>query len=169
MVSAKRIAQCADGSFLVGSPLSCPALAENRHPAAHSAFTLIELLVVISIIAVLAAMLLPTLAKGKSEAQSAVCKNHLQQMGLSMQMYVIDNKAYPFYENYDSNQFPSMIWENALHLYYPLAWTNRAFHCPAYTGGIISTLGSYGYNAWGVAEDFFRGLGVTTSSRSRPT
>ena len=54
-------------------------------------FTLIELLVVIGIIAILAALLLPVLGKGKEEAQSVSCLNNTHQLMLADLMYADDN------------------------------------------------------------------------------
>lgn len=55
------------------------------------AFTLVELLVVIAVIAILAALLFPSLARGKEKAKSSACISNLKQLQICWQMYAGDN------------------------------------------------------------------------------
>ena len=108
------------------SPLPAPRRPARNQPG----FTLIELLVVIAIIALLMAILLPTLSRVRKQAQAVACQSNLRQWGTLMATYASENDG--LLPAWDGRDRPESSWG-----YWGWGW------------------GGYGWGGWGSGpEDY---------------
>jgi len=128
---------------------------------------LIELLVVIAIVAILAALVLPALARAKEQGRRTACRNNLRQIGIATRLYVDDHETYPYYlRSSDWSPSPGTI-DVLLLPYAKYCWTNALWRCPSYKWvqtysydyrgidwdpAIPGYIGSYAYNVAGTGD-----------------
>ena len=136
-------------------------------PDKHArAFTLTDLLVVIATLAILAAVMLPALAKSGDGGSRTVCLNNLRQLGTALNMYVAEHQDYLPWPNWGNNNYPCPVgWlyspnpntPNDLYSATPASWsTNRVdnlktgvywqyiqnpdvFICPVFAANVVGT------------------------------
>jgi prepilin-type N-terminal cleavage/methylation domain-containing protein/prepilin-type processing-associated H-X9-DG protein len=92
------------------------------HGAYRKGFTLIELMVVIALIAILAAMLLPSLSAGKGQARRIECLSSLRQLNLALTMYADDSE-----DQYPPRTEAEFSWIYRLEPYYQ---DQKVLRCP---------------------------------------
>lgn len=106
----------------------------------RNGFTLVELLVVVGILAVLAGLLLPVLARARAEGRAAACKSNLGQLGKAMQLYAGEHQSmYPRLAVKPSAAPTEARLCDALA---PYAQDARVFRCPADHLALYETEGS---------------------------
>ncbi len=125
----------------------------------NKGFTLIELLVVIAIIALLMALLMPSLQRAKKQARGVLCQSNLRQWGLYFSLYADDNGG-RFHRGWNAGPYYNDSWLVVLRPYY--LHNKNLLYCPTATkvwgeGGIDpfaawtnpdTDHGSYGINIW---------------------
>lgn len=135
-------------------PRTAPQLSERRP------FTLVELLVVVAIIAVLAAMLLPSLSRARATAKQSLCMNHVRQVYGGFSLYATDSdslvpimrvtggniRLWPYFLTlgYDQNSKPNM---NSLYIERSVSLCPSNEFYPKYSKP-TNTTSNVGYGAW---------------------
>src|SRR6202142_2066303 len=136
---------------------SAAVVARRSSECGRPGFTLIELLVVMAIIAMLAALLLPALARAKQKGQQAACVNNSRQQALALFIYADDNgdilpPTACANANGDEVDWPALLD--------PYLKNPKIHFCP---NDLVSTNNSYGLNELGFVD--LTDPGVTTPNR----
>ncbi len=139
---------------------------DNNSNSTALAFSLIELLLVIAIIAILAALLLPALARSRLKAENVVCVSNLKQLGYGCCIFTLENNDFlpgpcsrgvmPYYGTTSQDTRQALVTFIAPHLSYPEASTAQRnapvslcpgtvrSQTPRIPATMVSRIGQYG-------------------------
>ena len=129
-------------------------------------FTIIELLVVITIIAILAAMLLPVMGEARALARAATCTSNLKQLGVALALYQNVYGCYPAHQ-WKLGMGGSIRYRWFQQLHDMLKLGQDVQQCPEVKLWVCGRNNSYGYNYKyvGSAREFPDGAGGTAFER----
>lgn len=130
-------------------------LRRNGNAIPASGLSLLELMVVIAIVAILAAILLPSLARSREAARRATCQSNLRQLGLILEMYTSEDPGnlYPPTQKWHLNGTPTLSWIRGALLFPEYMTDVNITLCPSdsrareYIGSLDLNFGSYVHDA----------------------
>lgn len=132
-------------------------LRQNRDPhSCRAGFTTLELLLVLFIIALIAAVLLPALARSREASRRTTCQSNLKQLGIVLKMYAQESEGeyYPPTQKWHLNGTPTLAWLRGSLLFPEYFADLNVSVCPSdsrareFVGSLDFDFGAYVTAAW---------------------